>query len=67
MTDQNKRLEALNNIDDHKSIYKEIFNRIVKERFDETKELTHELDHDNLIYYFKNNTAKKIIMILTMV
>ena len=60
MTDQNKRLEALNNIDDHKSIYKEIFNRIVKERFDETKELTHELDHDNLIYYFKNNTAKKL-------
>ena len=55
-----QKTKALNNIDDHKSIYKEIFNRIVKERFDERKESTHELDHDNLIFHFKNNTAKKL-------
>ena len=33
-----------------------MFNRVVKERFDRIKELTYEIDHDNLIYYFKNNT-----------
>ena len=38
IADQNKRLEALNNKDDHKSIYKETFDRVVKKRFDEVKE-----------------------------
>ena len=33
----NKRLEALTNKDDRKSIHKEIFDRVVKERFDEIK------------------------------
>ena len=36
-TDQNKRTEVLTNKDDHKRVYKEIFDRVVKERFDETK------------------------------
>ena len=41
-------------------MYKEIFAQLVEEKFDEVKELTYEIDHDDLIYYFKNNTAKKI-------
>ena len=42
---KNKRLEALNNRDDHKSIYKNLFGNVVKERFDEVKELTNEIDY----------------------
>ena len=60
ITDQNKGLEALTNKDDHKSIYKEIFDRVVKERFDEIKQLTHEIDHDGLMHYFKNNINKNV-------
>ena len=55
-----KRLETLCNKDDHKSIDKKIFDRVVIERFDEIKELTNEIDHDDLIYHFKNNTNKNI-------
>ena len=39
----------------NKNIYKEIFDEIVKEKFDEIKELTDEIHHD----YFKGDTAKK--------
>ena len=60
ITDQKKRLETLSNKDDHKSIDKKIFDRVVIERFDEIKELTNEIDHDDLIYHFKNNTNKNI-------
>ena len=67
ITNQNKRLEALTNKDDHKSIYKKIFDKLVKQRFDEIKELTYETDHDDLRYYFKNSTAKKILIILMTV
>ena len=59
ITNQNKRLEALTNNDDHNSIYKEIFNKLVKEKFDGIKELTYKIDHNDLIYYFKNDTVKK--------
>ena len=31
------------------------------------KNLTNEIDHDDLIYYFKNDTATKKVMILIMV
>ena len=31
-TNQSKRLESLTNRDDHKSIYKEIFDKLVKEK-----------------------------------
>ena len=48
ITNQNKKLEALTKKDDHKSIYKEIFDKIIKERFDEIRELTYEKDHDAL-------------------
>ena len=58
ITDQNKRPEALNNKDDHRGIYKPIFDRVVKERFVEIKKLTYQIDHVDLIYYFKNNTTK---------
>ena len=30
-----------------------------KERFDEIKELTDEINHDDLIYYFVGNTTRK--------
>ena len=59
ITNQNKRLEALTNKDDHKSIYKEIFDRPVKDKFDGTKLLTYKIDHDDLICYLKNDTLKK--------
>ena len=40
-----------------------MFNKLVKEKFEGMKELSYKIDHDNLIYYFKNNTAK-ILMIM---
>ena len=55
------------NKDDHKSIYSRMFDKVVKERFVEIKELTHEIDHDDLICYFKNNTPTKNVMILKMI
>ena len=36
-----------------------MIDKIVKEKFDGTKELTYKKYHDNLIYYFKNGTVKK--------
>ena len=50
---------ALTNKDNHKDNYEEIFEELVKERFDEIKELTDELNQNNLIYYFKGNTFRK--------
>ena len=50
---------ALINKDDHKDNYKEIFEELVKEKFDEIKELTYETNHDVLIYCFKGNTTRK--------
>ena len=44
-----KKLEALINKEDHESIYKKIFVRVVKEKFDGIKELTYKIDHDDLI------------------
>ena len=44
-----------------------IFDTLVKEQFDGIKELTYNIDHDDLIYYFKGDTAKKILMVLSMV
>ena len=58
ITNQSERLAALTNKDDHKDNYKEIFEKLVKERFDEIKELTDEVNHDYLTY-FKGNTARK--------
>ena len=35
-------------------IKKYLLNQL-KKKFDELKKLTYEIDHDDLIYYFKNN------------
>ena len=48
-----------NKNDDHKDNYKEIFEELVKGRFDEIEELTNEINQNDLIYYFKGNTARK--------
>ena len=47
ITNQNKGLEALTNKDDHKSVYKEIFDQLVKQKIDEIKELTDEIEHND--------------------
>ena len=48
-----------NNDDDHKDNYKEIFEKLVKERFDEIKELSNEINQKDLIYYSKDNAVRK--------
>ena len=51
----NERLEALTN----KHIYKKIFDETVKEKCDEIRAITDEINHDYLTYCFKEDTAKK--------
>ena len=48
ITNQNEKLAALTDNDN----YKEIFEELVKERFYEIKELTNEINQNDLIYYF---------------
>ena len=55
-----RKTSGFNQLNDHKDNYKEVFEELVTERFDEIKELTDEIDHDDLIYYFTGNTAIKI-------
>ena len=49
ITNQNERLEVVTNKGDrkdcHKDIYKEIFEKLVKEKFNKIKELTWEINH----------------------
>ena len=60
ITNQNKILEVLTNKDDdQKDNYKKIFEELVKERFDEIKELTDEINQNDLKCYFKNKTSRK--------
>ena len=61
IANQNEKLAALTNKDDHKDNYKKVFEELVKGKFDELKELTDEINYDDLIYYFTGNTARKII------
>ena len=61
------KMKMIINEDDDKSIYRGKFDKVVKEKFVEIKELTHEIDHDDLICYFKNNTPTKNLMILKMI
>ena len=56
---QNERLAVLTNKDYDKDNYKEIFEELVKARFDEIKELADETNQNDIIYYFKGNTARK--------
>ena len=51
--DQNRRLAVLTNEDDKGLCHKEIFEKAVKERFDEIIDLSDEINPDDLIYYFK--------------
>ena len=60
ITNQKKRLAALTNKDDENLSHKEIFKELVREGFDEIRELTNEANLDDLIYYLKGNTARKI-------
>ena len=41
-----------NKDDDHKDNYEEIFEELVKEKFYEIKELTNEINQNDLTYYF---------------
>ena len=59
ITNQNKRLAALTNKEYQKENYIELFIGLVQERFDKIKELTDEVDHDDLTYCFTGNTARK--------
>ena len=47
-------------------IIKIIIKKFMK-TFDEIKELTDEINHDDLMYYFKDNAATKDLMISIMV
>ena len=59
VTNKNERLADLTNKDDYKYNYKEIFEQLVKEIFDEIKELTDEINHHYLTYHSSGNTARK--------
>ena len=50
-----ERLQALTNKDYHKDNYKKLFEESVIERSNEIKERTDEINHDDLIYYFKGD------------
>ena len=54
-----KVLDLTNKDDDHKDNYKKMFEKLVKERFDEIIELTNEMNQNDLTYYLKGNTARK--------
>ena len=66
ITNENKRLPALTNKDDHKDNYKGVFQKLVRERFDIIKELTDEINHDILTFHFKGNLIAKDLMISIM-
>ena len=53
ITNQSKRLATVTSkVDNHKDNYKKLFEELVKERFDEVKGLTNEINQNDLIYYF---------------
>ena len=54
-----KVYRGLTNKDHCKSVCKEIFEKLVKERIDEVIELTDEINQNGLIYYFKGNISRK--------
>ena len=57
---EKKRLAALaNKDDDPKDKYQKTFEDLVKERFDEIRELFDEINQKKLIYCFKSNTFSK--------
>ena len=58
ITNQNERLAALTNQNNHKDNYKEIFEELVKETFDKIKELTDEINQNDLTCYCKGTTFR---------
>ena len=50
---------VLTNKDGHKENHKEILEELVEERFPEIKELTDEINQNDLTYHFNSNTARK--------
>ena len=59
---------TLNNKGNCKNICKEIFDELIKEKFDEIKELADEINHNDLIYIFLNVIRlEKDLMISLMV
>ena len=50
-----------------KIFIKKYLKRLTKETFDEIKELTDEINQNDLTYYFKGNTFKKDLIISMMV
>ena len=62
ITNQNEGITNQNQISgfNHEDNYdKEIFEELLKERFDEIKELTDEINQNDLRYFFKGSTARK--------
>ena len=58
MKNKQKQLKSKDkNNNGHKDNYKEIFNELDKERFGKIIELTNEINQNDLIYYFKGNSA----------
>ena len=66
ITNQNERLAVLTNRGDNKDIYKEIFDKLVKEKFDKIKDVTYEINDHYLTCYFKGDSAKTFLMISIM-
>ena len=56
---QNKGLATLTNKDAHKVNYQKMYDELVKERLDETKELTNKVNQNDLMSYVKANIARK--------
>ena len=50
---------GFNQKNDHKSIYKEVFDKLVKERFDKIIELNNEINQNDLVYYLKDNVRRR--------
>ena len=59
ITNQNKRVGALTDKDNHKSDHKKTPEKIVEEKLSKIEELTVQVNYDDLIYCFKNNTVSK--------
>ena len=66
-TNQDERLADLTNTGDDKDNYKELFEKLVKEKFNEIKELTGETKYDDSTFILKVILLEKDLMISIMV
>ena len=67
ITNQDERLADLTNTGDDKDNYKELFEKLVKEKFNEIKELTGETKYDDSTFILKVILLEKDLMISIMV